>query len=193
MASTVALLAIANYALKESYMRKILTLVFVLSFVLYLSGTALTQGKVGGHAPAPTPRVDHDRDVDHDKTHGKADARENSKEGNFVSRIQRNPELSEKLQALLPKTGPNSTLAGAAMGFRTEGQLIAALHVSHNLNIPFDQPKGKMTGNPPISLGQAMHALKPTVDEKDADKEADKAEKEAKADVRTKRTAKPVT
>ena len=193
MASTVALLAIANYALKESYMRKILTLVFVLSFVLYLSGTALAQGNVGGHVQGRTQRVDPDRDVDHNKTHGKADAREDSKERDFVSRIQRNPALSAKLQALLPKTGPNSTLAGAAMAFRNEGQFIAALHVSHNLNIPFDQLKGKMTGNPPMSLGQAIHALKPTVDEKDADKEADKAEKEAKADVRTKRTAKPVT
>lgn len=162
---------------------------FGLSFVLYLSGTALAQGKVGGHAPQPAHR-----DVDNNKTHGKADAREDGKEGNFIARIQRNPELSEKLQTLLPKTGPNSTLAGAAMSFQNEGQFIACLHASKNLGIPFDQLKAKMmSGDPPMKLGQAIHALKPNVTEKDADNEADKAEKEARADVRTKRTAKPVT
>ena len=170
-------------------MKRIFTLIFGLSFGLYLSGTALAQGKVGGHAPQPAHP-----DVDNNKTHGKVDAREDGKEGNFIARIQRNPELSEKLQTLLPKTGPNSTLAGAAMGFRNEGQFIAALHVSKNLGIPFDQLKAKMmSGDPPMKLGQAIHALKPNVTEKDADNEADKAEKEARADVRTKRTAKPVT
>src|SRR5437899_936270 len=128
------------------------------------------------------------------KLMGRQTPREDGKEGNFIARIQRNPELSEKLQALLPKTGPNSTLAGAAMGFRNEGQFIACLHVSKNLGIPFDQLKAKMmSGDPPMKLGQAIHALKPNVTEKDADNEADKAEKEARADVRTKRTAKPVT
>ena len=170
-------------------MKRIFTLIFGLSFGLYLSGTALAQGKVGGHAPQPAHP-----DVDNNKTHGKVDAREDGKQGNFIARIQRNPELSEKLQTLLPKTGPNSTLAGAAMGFRNEGQFIAALHVSKNLGIPFDQLKAKMmSGDPPMKLGQAIHALKPNVTEKNADNEADKAEKEARADVRTKRTAKPVT
>ena len=170
-------------------MKRIFTLIFGLSFGLYLSGTALAQGKVGGHAPQPAHP-----DVDNNKTHGKVDAREDGKQGNFIARIQRNPELSEKLQTLLPKTGPNSTLAGAAMGFQNEGQFIACLHASKNLGIPFDQLKAKMmSGDPPMKLGQAIHALKPNVTEKDADNEADKAEKEARADVRTKRTAKPVT
>jgi len=170
-------------------MKRTFTLMFGLSFVLYLSGTALAQGKVGGHAPQPAHP-----DVDNNKTHGKVDAREDGKQGNFIARIQRNPELSEKLQTLLPKTGPNSTLAGAAMGFQNEGQFIACLHASKNLGIPFDQLKAKMmSGDPPMKLGQAIHALKPNVTEKNADNEADKAEKEARADVRTKRTAKPVT
>ena len=170
-------------------MKRIFTLIFGLSFGLYLSGTALAQGKVGGHAPQPAHP-----DVDNNKTHGKVDAREDGKQGNFIARIQRNPELSEKLQTLPPKTGPNSTLAGAAMGFQNEGQFIACLHASKNLGVPFDQLKAKMmSGDPPMKLGQAIHALKPNVTEKNADNEADKAEKEARADVRTKRTAKPVT
>ena len=181
-------------------MKRISTLMFVMSFVLYLSTVTFAQGR-GGIAPAHgldhDHGVGHDTDVNHDKTHGKADAREDSKEGNFINRIQRNPELSDKLRGLLPKTGPNSTLAGAAMGFGSEGQFIAALHVSHNLNIPFDQLKVQMMGNPPttpaMKLGQTIHALKPNLSSKDVDQEADKAEKDAKVDERTKSTTKPTT
>ena len=57
--------------------------------------------------------ANHDRDVDHNKTHGKADAREDGKEGNFMARIQRNPYLREKLQALLVL--PLPTVRGAAV------------------------------------------------------------------------------
>src|SRR5437016_11391187 len=143
-------------------MKRTFTLIFGLSFVLYLSGTALAQGKVGGPQPAHP-------DVDNNKTHGKVDAREDGKQGNFIARIQRNPELSEKLQTLLPKTGPNSSLAGAAMGFRNEGQFIAALHVSKNLGILFDQLKATMmSGYPPMKLGQAIPARKPNLTEKNA-------------------------
>ena len=58
---------------------------------------------------------------------------------------------------------------------------MAALHVSHNLNIPFDQLKGKMTGKPPISLGKAIHELDPNVDAK---AETKKAQHQAKKDIR---------
>jgi hypothetical protein len=42
--------------------------------------------------------------------------------------------------SLAPKTG----LQTAASGFKNQGQFIAALHVSHNRNIPFDQLKTDM-------------------------------------------------
>ena len=171
-------------------MKRISILMLVLSCVLYLSTATFAQGRGG---LAPSHGLDHDRDVNHDKNQGKADAREDSKEGNFLSRIQRNPELSEKLQSLLPKTGPNNTLAAAAMGFKSEGQFIAALHVSNNLPISFDTLKMKMMGPPSMSLGQAIHALKPDLSGKDLDKEVDKAEKEAKVDERAKPVTKPVT
>jgi len=177
-------------------MKRISILMLVLSFVLYLSTVTFAQGR-GGLAPTHgldhDHGADHDRDVNNDKTHGKADARQDSKGGNFINRIQRNPELSQKLQGLLPTTGPNSTLAAAAMGFRSEGQFISALHVSHNLNIPFDQLKADMTGNPPMSLGKAIHALKPDLPEKDIDKAVDKAHKEAEVDEKTKPVTTPAT
>ncbi len=61
-------------------MKRTFTLIFGLSFVLYLSGTALAQGKVGGPQPAH-------RDVDNNKTHGKVDAREDGKEVSTTTKL----------------------------------------------------------------------------------------------------------
>ena len=169
-------------------MKRTFTLMFVLSFVLYLSTATFSQSR--GSIPT-THGVDHDRDVSHDRSQPGTEARQDHNEANFEARIERNPELKSKVESMLP-AGEN--LKTAASGFKNGGQFIAALHVSKNVGIPFDQLKAKMMGsNPPMSLGQAIHALKPNLSEKDVDKEADKAEKEAKADVRTKSVRKPVT
>jgi len=93
-------------------------------------------------------------------------------------RIDRNPQLVARLTPLLP-TGV--TLDKAAEGFKNQGQFIAALHASHDLNIPFAQLKAEMTGKDHDSLGQAIHELKPTVD---ATAAAHKADGEADADVK---------
>jgi hypothetical protein len=85
--------------------------------------------------------------------------------------------LSAKLQTLLPS---GESLSQAASGFKNEGQFIAALHVSHNLNIPFDQLKAKMTGSDSMSLGGAIKALRPDMTDSQAKEEAKKADKEAK-------------
>jgi hypothetical protein len=74
------------------------------------------------------------------------------------------------------------TLDQAAAGFKNRGQFIAALHVCHNLDIPFAQLKADMTGTEHhYSLGKAIHDLKPTADAK---AEAHKADAEADADVK---------
>ncbi len=73
--------------------------------------------------------------------------------------LSQNSKLSSNLQGLLP-TGTN--LQDAAKGFDHLGQFVAAVHVSHNLGIPFDQLKSEMmNGN---SLGEAIHKLRPNVD-----------------------------
>ena len=81
-------------------------------------------------------------------------------------------------------------LKTAAGGFKNQGQFIAALHVSKNLGIPFTDLKSKMTGSNPESLGQAIHDLKPTLSQADAQKEAEKAQKQART---TEKTAKPIS
>jgi len=78
-------------------------------------------------------------------------------------RVSQNAGLSAQLQPLLPA---GNTLAGAAGGFRNQGQFISALHVAHNLNIPFDQLKAKLTGDNPVSLGKAIQGLRPAMDDK---------------------------
>jgi hypothetical protein len=173
-------------------MKRTLALMFGLSFVLYLSGMSFGQGK-GGHGPGGAPEIhtNHDRDVDHDNSHGKTETQEGHKDTNFEGRIERHPELKTKIESMLP---PGENLKTAASGFKNEGQFLATLHVSKNLGIPFDQLKAKMmSSNPPMSLGQAIHALKPNLSEKEIDQVTDKAEKEAKADERTKSVTKPVT
>jgi hypothetical protein len=97
--------------------------------------------------------------------------------GTVSAHVAASPALGLRLQPLLPA---GMTLDAAARGFRTEGQFIAALHVSSNLGIPFDRLKAEITGTAHDSLGQAIHNLNATVD---ARAEAQKAETQAKADV----------
>ena len=97
------------------------------------------------------------------------------------SRIESNPQLKAKIESLLPM---GMDLKTATMGFRNEGQCVAALNVAKNLNIPFDQLQAKMTGNPQMSLGKAIQALRPNLTDKEADTEADKVEKQAKAAIK---------
>jgi hypothetical protein len=84
--------------------------------------------------------------------------------------------LQDRLGSMLPS---GMTLTDAASGFKNLGQFVAAVHVSHNLDIPFSDLKDKMTGGE--NLGKAIHALKP---EADAKAEAKKANSEAKDDLK---------
>lgn len=76
----------------------------------------------------------------------------------IAAKISRNPQLKARLEAMLPS---GTTLEQAASGFKNQGQFIAALEASKNNNIAFADLKTAMTGNPPLSLGQAIDKLKP--------------------------------
>lgn len=89
--------------------------------------------------------------------------------------LTQNTKLSSNLQSLLPK---GTNLQQAAKGFKNLGQFVAAVHVSKNLGIPFDDLKAKMIGGD--SLGKSIHELKPDADAK---AEANKAKKQAKEDL----------
>jgi len=96
----------------------------------------------------------------------------------IAQKISANHGLQPKMARLLPA---NMTLDQASLGFKNQGQFIAALHVSKNLGIPFADLKTAMTGirpvtgttsptsttttsQPTMSLGQAIHKLRPSAD-----------------------------
>lgn len=97
--------------------------------------------------------------------------------------LDHNTQLSTKLEGLLGLSGPNAllTLKTDAGGFKNFGQFVAAVHVSHNLGIPFSELQAKMTGSNSVSLGKAIQELKPDADAKN---EAKKAATQADNDVK---------
>jgi len=88
-----------------------------------------------------------------------------------------NSKLSSNLQKLLPA---GTTPQQACSGFKNLGQCVAAIHVSHNLGIPFADLKTKLTGSNSESLGKAIQALKPS---SNSTAETKKAEKQAENDI----------
>ena len=85
-------------------------------------------------------------------------------------------EPNQRLAALVPH-GMSSK--EACRGFRSEYECAAALHASHDLNIPFDQLKPKVTAGG--GLENAIHELKPDADASHA---AHQAEQQAKLDLK---------
>jgi hypothetical protein len=94
--------------------------------------------------------------------------------------------------------GKTMSLNDASMGFKNQGQFIAALHVAQNLNISFMDLKNAMvtkTGTGATaemkqtsSLGQAIQKVKKTAD---STTEVEKAETQTNADVTTTTTTSP--
>lgn len=92
--------------------------------------------------------------------------------------LTQNTKLSSNLQKLLPQ---GMTPQEACSGFKNLGQCVAAIHVSHNLDIPFADLKAKTTGTGSVSLGKAIDALKPGTNAK---AETKKAQKQATQDLK---------
>jgi hypothetical protein len=102
-------------------------------------------------------------------------------------------KLSLQLQAVLP---PRTNLKDACAGFKTLNDCVAALHVSHNLNLKFNCLKWDVTGAKPLGdvkscaapsndkamdLSKAIRALKPDAN---SHTEARTAEKRAREDIK---------
>lgn len=93
--------------------------------------------------------------------------------------LAQNPKLSSRLKTMLP-SGEN--VMEAANGFKNLGQFVASAEISHNLNIPFDQFKSKVTSGD--NLGKAVHALDPTLTRKQVKAQVKKAKHEAKREIK---------
>jgi hypothetical protein len=162
-------------------------------FVLFLATAALAGLPVfaqhgGGHGGAGGPGASMGNSSS--STHGNSADSHSGTANNHTSGaktpdqlLSQNTKLSNKLQSLLP-AGTN--VQTAAQGFKNLGQFVAAVHVSHNLGIPFDKLKAQMIGPPKESLGKSIHTLKPAADSKE---ESKKAEKQAKQDIDNTKTS----
>ena len=147
----------------------ICSVAFVAYFIFSTPRFAQGRGQAGGLPAAHGRGIAHAANT---RTETKAD---------IGQKITEHPKLAAKLQTLLP-AGTN--LDAAASGFKNMGQFVAAVHVSHNLNIPFDQLKGKMVADHK-SLGGAIHELIPGMTTNAANIEAQKAVTQAKEETKS--------
>lgn len=128
-------------------------------------------GAGGGHMEMPD-RTSHNGDASHMSAGaGMHDS---------VSQLTHNTALASKLHALLP-AGTN--IQTAANGFKNLGQFVAAVHVAHNLHIPFDELKAKMTGPNAESLGHAIRDLEPNLSSQTVKSDVKTGERQAKQDL----------
>jgi hypothetical protein len=122
----------------------------------------------GGHAGGPPSGVgmgSSHASASSTSTHGNSGTSNTNASGpkSVSDLLSQNTKLASKLQSLLPA---GTDLTAASSGFKNLGQFVAAVHVSNNLGIPFDQLKTTMIGPPKESLGQAIHILKPAANSK---------------------------
>jgi len=90
------------------------------------------------------------------------------------------PFLLARVQPLLP---PGTSLQAAAAGFSDECEFIAALHVSRNLNIPFNELKASLSGARHHNLTGALHVLRPELRTSGINRHVKRAEQQARADL----------
>ena len=157
-------------------MKHLMALLAVFTVGLCAGGTPAFAQHGGGHGAGPGvgPGMDQGRGRGVSPSSKMGDNMETSRAMSKTPEqlLAQNEKLSAKLQALLP---PGTNLHDAAGGFKNLGQFVAAVHVSHNLDIPFSDLKTRMMSGE--SLGNAIHGLKPEVNAKE---EAKKAHKQAK-------------
>jgi len=157
-------------------------LMHTLCGALVCSALVVTPALAGqrGEHPTPAPAAVHPTAPEHPANaagHPEHPANNIVRPGPVPTQVMRNPALVSRLTPLLP---PGVTLAAAAAGFKNQGQFIAALHVSRNLDIPFAALKAEMVGPDHDSLGQAIHELRPTANAQTA---VETAEHEADVDI----------
>lgn len=109
-------------------------------------------------------------------------------------KLQKNTKLTEKLEGRLPK---GTDLMEAAEGFRNLGQFVAAVNVSNNLGLDFEQLKTAMVDDGK-SLGQAIQYVKqdvesPTTVARTAETDAQKLIQESERQTTTTTTVRTTT
>lgn len=187
-------MVLGNYLLEEQNMTKrFVTILAGLGVSICLAGLPLFAQHGGGAGRGmgggmgmgehPSGNLGHENTNglphmggEHQGTMGKSNLGMNSP----TSLLSQNTKLASNLQSLLP-AGTN--LTEAASGFKNLGLFVAAVHVSHNLGIPFEEVKLAMLSNGG-NLGKAIHTLNPQISKKQVKSDVKNARKEAKGDVK---------
>ncbi len=148
---------------------KVFTLFLTLACAAYAQhGRGVGHGMPNGPAATGSPATRAHGPKAHGVTQAQQPGTQMPAQSKVLRNINKNPQLVARLTPLLPS---GMTLEQAADGFKNQGQFIAALNASKNLNIPFADLKAKMTGPGRESLGRAIHELRPDLDA-DASKQA---------------------
>jgi len=152
--------------------------ILIASAVTSLAAAPVSADPQRGHAVVPPPHAAGPKSITPAPAAPPKTSPTTSAMNPVAAKISTMPQLNAKISALLP---PHMTLDAASAGFRNQGQFIAALHVSHNLGIPFADLKSDMTTKH-LSLGQSIQALSKTAD---GPREAKRAEAQATSDLKT--------
>jgi hypothetical protein len=135
----------------------------------------------GAQKGAPRHRAEAGRPAEAGRGRRNEGAARGSGRGDLSQRLERQPELAERLGRLLP---PGTNVHEAAHGFRNLGQFVAAANVSRNLNIPFDDLKARMTGENAVSLGRAIQELRPDMSRDEVRRAVREAERAAREETK---------
>ena len=193
-------------ALKEVKMRNLITVgVAVLAIGLWLIPVpAAAQGRgvgrpegspgvSGSHAPLGAPGPDAGT------THGSANNPSTPGPKSPTTLLEQNKQLAKNLSTFFPA---GTDLTAEASGFKNLGQFVAAVHVSHNLKIPFAQLKctelgttkatslgitcpTTVTNASGMSLGKAIQTIKPDANSQEAAQTADQETKKDLANTKS--------
>lgn len=171
--------------------------------VLSLGGSALLAqkphggGAGGGNSGATEAAMHGPGDHGAGAGNPSANGAKSAAAGSPSTVLTKNTKLDTHLTSLLQSKGliPAGTdLKTFCSGFKNLGQCVAAIHVSHNLDIPFACLSADMTGTAPakgttcpagtgtskMNLGRSIQALSPKASAKSEEKSATK---QADADI----------
>lgn len=151
--------------------------ILILTAVIASAGLATAQhgmGRAGGQMPRTAGVAQ--RPAHEPSTKGaRMPAAQHAKTA--AAQLERNPALAARIQPLLPA---GTTAEQASAGFKNWGQFVAALHVSKSLGIPFADLRSRLTQPESLSMGKAVHQLRPDLSEEQVRAGVRNAEREAK-------------
>ena len=163
---------------------------------LSVGNSLFAQGRSGGRAGVPIeiptrpePAASRPADVDRgNRPNSDQNANANSQastrkaQGTKDASVQlaENPALLTRLKTVYPNK-TDEQLTAMAKEFGSLGAFMAAVHVSNNLGINWDELKTNMTTGG-MSLGKAIQKSKPELTSQAVDAEVKKAEAQAKKD-----------